>query len=292
MNAYAAPNVTQLDVLSRNYKQLSTYFDSKYATVWCRMHPTPRQCFTPQLLSDLNEWFGLLGKHARRHGIRYHVLTSDDPQAFNLGGDVELFRQAAQAGDRARLMEYARACIDALYSNLTHFHQDVTTIALVRGSALGGGFEAALSCDIIIAERGARLGFPEVLFNLFPGMGAYSFLSRKIGPQQAQRIILSGKLYDAEELHDMGLIDVLVEPGAGEQAVYAYIKREERASNAFRAMRKVRDYCSPVSRQELDDIVELWVDTAMQLTERDLRMMQRLVQRQSLLPAAAAEAVC
>ena len=57
------------------------------------------------------------------------------------------------------------------------FNLPFTTISLVQGDALGGGFEAALCGDIIIAEKQARFGFPEVLFNLFPGMGAYNSCS-------------------------------------------------------------------------------------------------------------------
>lgn len=290
MNAPGTSNVRHLDILSRTYEQLSTYFDRSYDLVWCRMHPEPRTCFTPQLLADLNHWCDLMGRHARQQGIRYHVLTSDDPAAFSLGGDLELFRRLSRGRDRDGLMRYATACIDAQYANLTGFGQDVTTIALVRGKALGGGFEVALSSDLIIAERGAELGFPEVLFNLFPGMGAYSFLSRRLGPKQAERTILSGEMYSAEAMYEMGLVDVLVEPGTGEQAVYAHIKRENRARNAFRALRTVRDYCSPISHQELADIVGVWVDAALALTERDLRMMERLVNRQGKQRASNSQA--
>jgi DSF synthase len=282
-----ASNVTHIDVVTREYEQLATYFDRKYQLAWAYMRPTPRACFTPQLLADLNDWFRFLGKSANHHGIKYHVITGADDKVFNLGGDLDLFRRLSERGDRNGLAQYATACIDALYANLTDFGQDVTTLSLVRGSALGGGFEAALSSDVIIAERGAQLGFPEVLFNLFPGMGAYSFLARKLGPKQAEQIILSGNIYSAEELHDMGLIDELAEPGTGEQAIYSYIKRENRARNGIRALRKVRDYCSPISRRELDDIVGIWVDAAMRLNARDLRMMERLVNRQSQQHAAA-----
>jgi DSF synthase len=59
-----------------------------------------------------------------------------------------------------------------MYENIIHLDRDVTTIALVQGDALGGGFETALSSNVLIAERSAKLGFPEILFNLFPGMGA------------------------------------------------------------------------------------------------------------------------
>jgi len=280
MGAQQHNNITNIDFVSRDYPQLTTHFDRKHQVAWCVMQPTPRCCFTPQLLADLNGWFDFLRNGADKHDVKYHVITSNDDDTFNLGGDLDLFRQLSADGDRAGLMDYARACIGALHANLTGFGQDVTTISLVRGSALGGGFEAALSSDVIIAESDAQMGFPEVLFNLFPGMGAYSFLSRRLGAKQAERMILSGKIYGAVELHEMGLIDVLVEPGKGERAVYEYIKREDRARNGFRAMRKVRDRCDPITYQELLDVVTIWVDTAMQLTDRDLRMMERLVRRQ------------
>ena len=66
----------------------------------------------------------------------------------------------------------------------------------------GGGFEHALTNDVIIAERGSRMGLPEVLFNMFPGMGAYSFLDRKIGQKLAEEVISSGKVYSAEEMRE------------------------------------------------------------------------------------------
>ena len=63
----------------------------------------------------------------------------------------------------------------------------MTTIALLEGDALGGGFESALSCDVVIAEKHVKAGFPEVLFNMFPGMGGLSFLSRRVGRKVVQR---------------------------------------------------------------------------------------------------------
>ena len=61
-------------------------------------------------------------------------------------------------------------------------------------------WSSALSCDMLIAERQAKLGLPEVVFNLFPGMGAYTYLSRRIGSMKAEELIMSGRLYTAEEM--------------------------------------------------------------------------------------------
>ena len=280
MNVQAMATVASIDPVRRDYDDLTAYVDRKYACAWCYWHPQPRTCFTTGLLDGLNDWFAYLGKHAKRLGVKYHVIASESPGVFNLGGDLDLFRTLAKKGDREGLMGYGKACIDVLYANISDFDQDVTTISLVQGEALGGGFEAAVSSDVIIAEKGSRMGFPEILFNLFPGMGAYSILSRKLGPKRAEKMILSGKCYTAEELYEVGLVDVLVNEGEGEEAVYEYIKRENRARNGFRAMRKVRDYCDPITYKELIDVVEIWVDTVLDLDRRDLRMMKRLVSRQ------------
>jgi DSF synthase len=168
-----------------------------------------------------------------------------------------------------------------LKEDFNHLDCELTTIALVKGDALGGGFEAALASNVIIAEKGVRMGLPEVLFNLFPGMGAYSLLSRKVGTALAEKIILSGKLYTSDELYEMGIVDILAEKGEGELEVYKYTKAASRYSNSYNAIRKVRDILNVVSYDELIDVAKIWVDTAFKLTEKDLKMMGRLVERQN-----------
>lgn len=286
-NALALCDTTQRSCnnLEPNYSHLTTYHDEKYELAWCYMHASPRPCYTPELLDELNQWCeGLQNRTqpANARGIRYHVLASKVPGVFNLGGDLDLFRQLVLSKNEFGLYQYAKASIDVLYSNIVHFYQDVTTISLVQGDALGGGFEAALSSDILIAERGAKMGLPEILFNLFPGMGALSLLSRKIGSVKAERMILSGKVYSAEELYELGIVDILAEPGQGESAVYDYIRKENKASNGYRALRAAKDCVNPpITYGELKKIVEIWVDAALRLDQRDLRMMELLVTRQT-----------
>ena len=209
------------------------------------------------------------------------MLASDKPGVFNLGGDLDLFKQLIAKQDRAELLRYGRECIDVLYSNYTGFDLPVTTISLVQGDALGGGFEAALSGDIIIAEKSARFGFPEILFNLFPGMGAYSFLDRKIGQRGAEEIISSGQIYTAQQMLEKGVIDSVVEDGQGEAGVSALIERRKRSQNGFAALAKARRRVHKIEFSELLDVVEIWVDSALKLNLRDLKLMQRLVSRQN-----------
>ena len=270
--------------VSGKYQQLNTHYDEKFKTGWFLMKAEPRPCFTPTLLNDLNNYLTQVKNemhNSQGQKYDYLVVGSDVDGIFNLGGDLNLFTQYIHQRDREGLLDYAIQCIDILYQNMRHYDLDLTTISLIQGDALGGGFEAALSSNIIIAERGVKMGLPEVLFNLFPGMGAYSLLSRKIGAAKAEKMILSGKLFQAEELYEMGIVDILAEPGDGELAVYKYIKSANRASNSYQAMRKVKDICNPISYKELADIAEVWADAALNLTSKDIRMMSRLVNRQN-----------
>lgn len=264
--------------------QLKTYYDAKNKIGWFLMNGAPRPSFTLRLLDDLTGYIeDVKQEMADSNGEKYDYLVvgSDVEGVFNLGGDLELFRNYIESGNRQGLLDYAIKCVDILYQNMFHYDLDLTTISLIQGDALGGGFEAALSSNIIIAERGVKMGLPEVLFNLFPGMGAYSLLSRKIGFAAAEKMILSGCLYSAEQLYDMGVVDILAEKGEGEVAVYRYIKNAAKSSNTYQSIQKLKDICNQVSYKELADIATVWADSAMKLTSKDLRMMERLVRRQN-----------
>jgi DSF synthase len=275
------------------YKQVKTRFDSELGISWVLMNPKDVPCFNLELLSELQCYNrsieycgGQIWTEGELHTIRYMVYASLTPGVFNLGGQLALFRDLIRSGDRHALTHYAKMCIDAMEARIRHYDLPVVTISLVQGDALGGGFEAALTSDIIIAERSSQMGFPEILFNLFPGMGAYSFVARKIGHVQAEKIILSGKLYSAEELHAMGLVDVLVEDGAGEAAVHDFVRKQARRSNGYIAVQKARHRFNPVTYQELMDITAIWVDAALHLGEKDLKVMDRFVRSQQKLFAS------
>ncbi len=271
--------------------QLKTFYDSKNKIGWFLMRGAPRPTFTLQLLDEISAYLqSVKDEMAESDGDKYEYLVvgSDVDGVFNLGGDLELFRGYIEEGDRESLYQYAIKCIDILYDNMYHYDLDVTTISLIQGDALGGGFEAALSSNLIVAERGVKMGLPEVLFNLFPGMGAYSLLSRKIGFAAAEEMIVSGKIYSSEQLFEMGVVDILAEKGEGEVAIYRHIKSVAKANNTFRSMQKLKDICNQISYGELADIAGVWADSALQLSSKDLKMMERLVRRQNSKIAASA----
>ena len=111
-------------------------------------------------------------------------------------------------------------------------------------------------------------------------MGAYSFLARRVHPALANRIITSGDTYSAEALYEWGVIDVLAERGQGRAAVVDHVKRAERMIG-LQAMDNIVNRVFPITCQELYDITDLWVDTALCLEERNLRLMERFARSQA-----------
>jgi len=268
------------------YSQLKTHYDKKNKIGWLYMNGVPRPYFTPQLLNDIahyHQHVQLEMEMSEQTQYDYLVFASDEENIFSLGRDLELIYQLVKQQNKEKLSLYAKNCIAPLYQHLTHLNSDLVTISLVQGDALGGGFEAALSTDIIIAERGTQFGFPEVLFNSFPSMGGFSLLNRKVGAAVAENIMLSGQLFTAEALYEIGIIDILAEKGDAELELYKFIKGKNPAAQQRHVIRKVKEACHPISYQELTRISEIWVNAILKTNEKDLRMMQRLIVRQSRL---------
>lgn len=270
--------------------------DASNASHWCFMHAQQafadssyRPCFSPKLLRELRlfarQTIDDIGESAAADETHLaHIVLASDAHVFNLGGDLDLFSQLIRARDRDGLLRYARECVDSVHLLHTRLHPNAHTIGLVEGDALGGGFELALACQTIVAESGVQMGFPEVLFGLFPGMGAYSLLSRRVSPKLAEEMMLNGRMYTSEELHRMGIVDVLVPKGEGVRAVHEVIRQNRRIAAARLALHRVRDLVHPVSLDELTRITEIWVDTALQLGDKSLRIMERLVRAQLRRP--------
>ncbi len=268
-------------------ESMTACYDAETRTVWHGMHSQPRPCFSEAFLRDALELHGWIRRGEWE--VDFYVLRSEVRRVFNLGGDLSLFRACVLAGDWDRLGRYARLCVDTLNGMVSGFGREVISVAELSGDALGGGFEAALACDFMIAERGVKLGFPEVLFNLFPGMGAYSLLARKLGPQVAQRMILSGGTYLAEGLHVQGLVDEVVEAGQGRRAVETFIRATKHRLRGYKGFLEARRRTTLwPTHKELVDVVEHWVDCVKQVSERDLRFMDKLVSAQNRLHGAEA----
>ena len=269
--------------------ELDVLYQADNAVLWTFMRPSGRPSFTPPMLRDFEEWQRLIGENfgPGQVPLRYLVLGSRAPGVFCFGGDLELFERLIRSGDRDGLVRYGYRCVQILHRNMNTLDLPMLTIGLVQGAALGGGFEALLSFDYIVAERDATFGLPEILFGLFPGMGAHAILSRKLGSAMADRLIVSNHTYTAEEMYELGIVHLLAENGEGLAACQDFIKKSERRHPGLVNARRAMKSTNPVGLSELKRIVDLWADAALQLSDSDLKVMSRLTRAQERIGNAA-----
>ncbi|MBW5425712.1 enoyl-CoA hydratase [Streptomyces sp. BG9H] len=154
---------------------------------------------------------------------RVVVVTSTHERAFCVGADLKE-RNSLSDAELLRQRPASRAC----YTGVLEL--PLPTVAAVHGFALGGGFELALSCDVIVADPSAVVGLPEVSVGVIPGGGGTQLLPRRVGAARAAELIFSARRVEAAEARELGLVDVLV--GEGEARTEALALGARMAANS------------------------------------------------------------
>ena len=145
------------------------------------------------------------------------VIRSVKDSGFCLGADIGEFSQLDDQDEAAKKLARAHEVVNRLEA--TRY----TTVAVIHGSCLGGGFELALACDYRIAIPGAKLGFPEVKLGLHPGLGGTARLTRLIDPLEAMTLMLTGKTVPHPKARKLGMVDEVVEERHVADAVAAAV---------------------------------------------------------------------
>jgi len=157
--------------------------------------------------------------------VRVVVMRGATPDAFISGADISEFRDVYANAEQARTYREAPSRASEALANSAR-----PVIAMISGLCMGGGVQVALSCDIRIAARGTRFGVPAARLGLAYPLDAALLLVNVVGPANARDILLSGRVFDAEEALAMGLINMLV--GAGELEGFTRDYALAMASNA------------------------------------------------------------
>ncbi len=163
----------------------------------------------PKLLNALctnvlNELKELFEKIKLNKKIKTVIITGAGEKAFVAGADIsQMENMTTEQGYRYSTLGQE---IFALIENLPQ-----PVIAAVNGYALGGGFELAMSCDLIIASNKAKFGLPEVTLGIIPGYGGTQRLSRIIGKRKALELILTGEIIDSKKAEQLGILNSVVE---------------------------------------------------------------------------------
>jgi len=265
------------------FSHISTFFDKKYGVHWAILNKDAPIRVTEEMLSELQ---GVQKQVKERidqvNDVNYQIFTSAIPGIFSLGGDLSLFSRCSKNKDRATLEHYARATTDFVYNGATNYNKPVTTISVVKGAAFGGGFEGALGSNVIIAEKQSLFSFPETRFGMFPGMGAFTLLKRRVPVHVAEEIIFSAKIYTAEQLHDLGVIDIICEEGEGDSAATRFIAKRHRQKKGIDTMRELAAQFAPVDRAEMLAITDRWVEAALDIGAKERRIIEVLMKKNDL----------
>ncbi|NMU93030.1 crotonase/enoyl-CoA hydratase family protein [Achromobacter ruhlandii] len=262
-----------------NLKQVSAFYEEGRRVMWMMLRAQPRPCFNHELIDEIMT----LARAARDSGlpIDFWVTGSLVPQIYNVRRHPNIFAAVTRPSRREALRAYARACVDCVHAATRGFDTGGVSLAMIEGTALGGGFEAALAHHFVLAQNNARMGFPEMAFNLFPGMGGYSLVARRSGMKLAEELIGTGESHTAEWFQARGLVDVLFEPGDAYKATRTFIDVMRPKLNGMRAMLRARQRVLQLTRSELMDITEDWVEAAFNIDPKDRAYMERLVMAQN-----------
>ncbi len=266
----------QLEALPSPVALLEVEFDRRNAAVWVNLAPFSPKHISAQILTEFSAISARIAS-GEYGDVRFKVLSSRIAGTFSLGGDLELFLKLIQSRSRHELLEYGRTAVEEIWANVTGCGQNqLATIALVSGEAQGGGFEAALSCHLIVAEQGANFGFPESLFGLRPGMGAIPLLAARTDLAVANRLTVTANRYRAEFLRDIGIIDFVVPAGTGQKFVKSLTAR-----SPLELIRRRKAQFAGITFASLRKSVEHWVDDALSLSDKHKRAMAYLLSAQT-----------
>ena len=190
----------------------------------------PLNLVTGELLAQLEAALARL-EAADPGDVRAVVVTGRGEKAFSVGSNVKEFEVHRASGGRERFESEAR--VAQRLAGLP-----MPTIAAIEGSALGGGLEIALCCDLRVASDRAQLGLPEVRLAVTPSTGGTQRLPRIVGLARAKELLLTGRIVSAHEAERIGLVNEVVP--AGEAVARARAIGEEIAERGPLAVREVK----------------------------------------------------
>ena len=273
-----------LDSAPRSYETLNVEVDAARRVFWCRLNPQGRPCFSPQLLSDVTAMHASIearfrgaGTSAAHAPFRYFVCGSAIPGIFNLGGDLGLFRTLIAAGDLEGLRRYGHdgggGDPPQPYRARTCRWSRSPWCRATRWAAASNAPSRTMSSSPSGAPSSACR---RCCSTCSPAWAPTASCRAASAAPPPSSMILSGRIYSADELHDMGLVHTVVPDGEGEQAVNDYVDANSRWHNAHHATFKAGRRVDPVTLEELRDVVDGWAEAALRLSETDLRRMARL----------------
>jgi len=193
------------------------------------------------------------------------IIYSELKSGFCAGADLRELYQRSQAMEKAEALKAVREFLERIHRVLNLIDAvPLTTIAAVHGVTFGGGFELALTCDLIIADKMARFCFPELRLGLIPGFGGIPRLKRDLGNGVVRDLLLTGRSCNATKAQQTGLVSQVVSEGEAVRAARATAAQMGKfdRETAIAAKRFIKPIPHEELRREIDIFCELFARPA------------------------------
>jgi enoyl-CoA hydratase/carnithine racemase len=219
-----------------------------------------------------------LTKAATVHSL---IVYSTQKAGFSAGADLRELYQRGQKMERDTALRGVRDFLERIHAVMNVIDSlPLTTIAAVHGVTFGGGFELALVCDIIIADRSARFCFPELRLGLIPGFGGIPRLKRDLGNAVVRDLLLTGRSFNVMKAQQIGLVSQIAAEGEALRVARATASQVGKFDRQTAAVAKV--FVKPIPYAELKQEIDIFCDLySRPAVEEGLR---KFVENQGPLP--------
>jgi enoyl-CoA hydratase len=257
-------------------------WELKNGVVELALHRAPCNEIGSLTLEELEQFVtALAGLEKEAHAL---ILHSEVKAGFCAGADLRELYQRSQGLERKDATDGVRDYLERIHRVLNAIDASpLTTIAAVHGVTFGGGFELALVCDLIIADKMARFCFPELRLGLIPGFGGIPRLKRDLGNAVVRDLLLTGRSFNATKVQQVGLVSQIV--AEGEALRVARSTAAQLAKFDRRTSIAAKKFIKPIPYEELKKEIDIFCELfAQPAVEIGLRKFAESVDAQPYLP--------
>jgi enoyl-CoA hydratase/carnithine racemase len=230
---------------------------SKDGVIELELHRDPANEIGSLTLEELEKFSNALPEFGRHHHAL--ILYSSLRAGFSAGADLRELYERSQKMQKASAVAGVRDFLERIHRVMNAIDAaPMTTIAATHGVTFGGGFELALVCDLIIADRTARYCFPELRLGLIPGFGGIPRLKRDLGNAVVRDLLLTGRSFNVTKAQQIGLVSQIAAEGEALRAARAAAAQVGKFDRA--TMAAAKKFIKPIPYEELKQEIEIFCD--------------------------------
>ncbi len=241
--------------LSRKGETMS--FEYRDGLIELALHRQPCNEIGSRSLDELESFSQML--QSLKHPAHGLIIYSELKCGFCAGADLRELYQRSHTMVKEEAAKGVRDFLERIHHTLNRIDAaPMTTIAAVHGVTFGGGFELALACDLIIADRTARFAFPELRLGLIPGFGGIPRLKRDVGNAVVRDLLLTGRSFNTTKAQQIGLVSQVVAEGEALRAARATAVQLAKFDPQTAVTAK--QFIKPIPHEELKREIDIFCD--------------------------------